>query len=385
MSNTITTKNSIAIIVRTAQKGGIENHVYDLLHEIIRRGYNPVLICLANDHVDSNFKKLGISIISLEDSLLGGIISLTNIYRLYKELKKIKVNVVHSHGTRPIFIGTVAAKLAGVQKVVVTVHNSYRLMAFNSANKINPFKLIVSLVMHAGGLILADNVIFISKRLRDEFYTAYKYFLNFNTLLRRKVSIIHNWAAYEFYSKPVEISPKKTTVIGQVGRLDPNKCTKNLIHAVKQLVDLNYRIELLIVGDGYLKKELINLTKELELSDIVHFKGHQEHVLKYYNAMDMLVIASNSEGLSLVMLEAMLSGLPVVATDVGAAREVITDKESGIIVPPNDVNALKEGIQYLLDHENERMKIIRKGQKVVQSKFDKQSSLNSMLNFYELS
>jgi glycosyltransferase involved in cell wall biosynthesis len=126
----------------------------------------------------------------------------------------------------------------------------------------------------------------------------------------------------------------------------------------------------------------MNLTKELKLSGIVHFSGHQEHVLKYYNAMDMLVIASNSEGLSLVMLEAMLSGLPVIATDVGAARDVITDKESGIIVPPNDVNALKEGIQYLLDHENERMKIIRKGQKVVQSKFDKQSSLNSMLNFY---
>ena len=79
MNNTTKPKAKIAIVVRTAQKGGIENHVYDLLREIIRLGYNPTLICLANACVDFKFKKLGIKIISLDDSLLGGFVSLTNM------------------------------------------------------------------------------------------------------------------------------------------------------------------------------------------------------------------------------------------------------------------------------------------------------------------
>jgi len=306
------------------------------------------------------------------------------LFSLYKELKYLKkqgLQIVHCHGTRPIYVGTIAAKLAGIRHVLITIHNSYKYMAYNQDFQINGILHLVSVIIHTIALILCNHAIFVSRNIFNELKKTYSFFPCLGRLMQRKTSVIYNWVDIDFF-RPTKKSMEWPIIIGQVGRLDPNKCTKNLLLATKKLRKIGYNIKLLIAGDGYLKNELVRFSKRNGLEDVVHFAGHIEPACEIYQKMDMLVISSNSEGLPLVLLEAMLSGLPVVSTDVGAVNEIIRDKKSGVLVRPNDVESLIKGIRYFIDDRATMVRIAQKGQDVVLSKFSKSRLIDSVFKVY---
>lgn len=124
-------KGKVVEVVRSAQRGGVETHVRDLIEYAVEAGYEVTLVSLANVEPDKKFMDLGIEIIKLNDSMWMSGRSFKTVYPLYRLLKRIRPDVVHSHGTRPILIGSMAARLAGVGNIISTVHNSYKLMGFN--------------------------------------------------------------------------------------------------------------------------------------------------------------------------------------------------------------------------------------------------------------
>ena len=98
----------------------------------------------------------------------------------------------------------------------------------------------------------------------------------------------------------------------------------------------HYPIHALIVGGGRRIDEVKALAASLGLAGVVHFLGPRPDVPDLLNAMDIFVLPSYSEGLSLALLEAMAAGKPVIATAVGGTPEVVTDGDNGLLIPPRD-------------------------------------------------
>ena len=142
--------------------------------------------------------------------------------------------------------------------------------------------------------------------------------------------------------------PEGAPVIGLVGRLDHwGKGHKELFEAMASLRE-RHPVHALIVGGGRRMEEVRQSAESLGLAGAVHFLGPRPDVPDLLNAMDIFVLPSYSEGVSLALLEAMAAGLPVVATAVGGLPEVVTDGETGLLIPPRDAGALAGALARLL-------------------------------------
>jgi glycosyltransferase involved in cell wall biosynthesis len=142
--------------------------------------------------------------------------------------------------------------------------------------------------------------------------------------------------------------PQEAPVIGLVGRLDHwGKGHKELFDAVASLKE-RYPIRALIVGGGRREDEIKQLAADLGLAEQVHFLGSRRDVPDLLRAMDIFVLPSYSEGVSLALLEAMAAGLPVIASVVGGLPEVVRHGENGLLIPPRDVDALAAALERLL-------------------------------------
>jgi len=142
--------------------------------------------------------------------------------------------------------------------------------------------------------------------------------------------------------------PEGLPVIGLVGRLDHwGKGHKELFTAMAQLKE-RHPVHALIVGGGRRIDEVKALAASLGLAGQVHFLGPRRDVPDLLNAMDIFVLPSYSEGVSLALLEAMAAGLPVIVSRVGGLPEVVTDGENGLLIPPRDAESLAGALERLL-------------------------------------
>lgn len=128
-------------------------------------------------------------------------------------------------------------------------------------------------------------------------------------------------------------------LVGMVARLAPEKAPGDFLALAAALPEATFAL----VGDGPLREEL-----EAAATPNVHFLGFRDDMPGIYASLDVLVQPSYREGMPMTILEAMASGLPVVATRVGAAEDVIDDRRTGLLVPPGDVPALTAAVASLL-------------------------------------
>lgn len=141
-------------------------------------------------------------------------------------------------------------------------------------------------------------------------------------------------------------------VVGAVGSLTPVKGHSVLIEAVKQLAARFHSVRLLLVGDGPLHQALIQQAAQAGIGDRVRLAGRRDNIPSLLAAMDAFACSSLSEGMSNALLEAMASGLPVVATDVGDNAVVVRDGTDGLIVPAGSADAIQQALATLVrDHE----------------------------------
>jgi glycosyltransferase involved in cell wall biosynthesis len=175
---------------------------------------------------------------------------------------------------------------------------------------------------------------------------------------KKEIGVVYNGIdVEEFFRDASKVNPDYFTIIC-VSRVTPRKGVRFLIQAFKILSGRYDQVRLLIVGDGNEKKSLEDLVRGLDLSDKVEFAGAISHekVLQYYQRANVFVLPSLNEGMSNVMLEALACGLPVVATDTGGTKELLTDNLNGLVVRMKDADDLAEKIEKLiLNPELEKM------------------------------
>ena len=158
-------------------------------------------------------------------------------------------------------------------------------------------------------------------------------------------------------------------VVGLVARLDHwGKGHREFFAALAALPE-GYPVEALIIGGGRREAEMRRLAAELGLAGRVHFLGPRDDVPDLLSALDIFVLPSHSEGVSLALLEAMAAGLPVIATRVGGLPEVVTDGENGLLIPPQDPEALATALERLLADPDLAQKLGENARKHVEANF----------------
>ena len=168
-------------------------------------------------------------------------------------------------------------------------------------------------------------------------------------------------------------------IVGNVARFSPVKDQETLIRAFNRAKETSRDMKLLLVGEGSEKVTLEKLIHAMNLSDCVFFLGFRSNINEILSLIDVFVLSSISEGTSMTLLEAMASGKPVIATNVGGNSKVVIDDITGFLVPAKNVEAIAEKITVLYANRKLREVMGFMGRDIVGKNF----SLQEMIRQYE--
>lgn len=239
-------------------------------------------------------------------------------------LRRLRVDMVHTHDIRPLIYGAPAARVARVPGVIHTRHGQ----DFRDTRR--------QMTLHNLAARLTDRFVCISEDNAE--LTIH------GGVAAKRVRTIRNGVdlARFSHSGPQPGGPAVT-----VARLSPEKSIHTLLRACAVAVRERPSFRLKIAGDGPCRAALESLRDELGLEGVVTFLGPVDDVPALLAEAGMFVLPSLTEGISLTLLEAMACGLPVVATRVGGNPEVVVDSETGLLVPAGQPEILARAILHL--------------------------------------
>jgi glycosyltransferase involved in cell wall biosynthesis len=177
--------------------------------------------------------------------------------------------------------------------------------------------------------------------------------------------------------------PLTGEVIGAVGRLAAEKGFDLLIRAVHSLLQQGLDVRLLIVGDGGERSALEGLAHELGIAERVVLPGWQADVRTYFEAMDVFALSSRREGLPNVVLEAMALEAPVVATRVNGLPRLIQDGRTGLLIEPDDLQALTAALGGLLQNAALRADFAKAARRVVETRYSFATRIDRLKRIYD--
>ena len=173
------------------------------------------------------------------------------------------------------------------------------------------------------------------------------------------------------------------SLVCNVGRLDASKGQGHFLRALAQVLTRNpYGVRALLIGDGPRKNDLQCLIANLELSNRVQLLGVRPDVAEIVAASDLFVLASLNEGLSQALLEAMVLGVPVVATDVGGTSDAVIPAATGWLVPPADARQLARAMEQALGDRREAMRRAAAARQLVHRRFSLAGHLAGLEDLY---
>lgn len=202
-------------------------------------------------------------------------------------------------------------------------------------------------------------------------------------LLENKVKVVPHGVDISRFA-PREKKSKSIRLLF-VGGLEERKGVRYLIEALSSVINIHSGVELILVGNGAQEPELKELARKLNLEKHIKFAGYvngwSNEITNYYNSADIFVFPSLKEGFGMVLMEAMACGLPVISTNTSAIPEVVGD--AGILVEPKNPQALAEAIINLIENEELRKELGKKGRKRVEENFTWDKVAEKMIKIYE--
>ncbi|MCS7047077.1 MAG: glycosyltransferase, partial [Gemmataceae bacterium] len=221
--------------------------------------------------------------------------------RLAALMRRLHIDVVHTHDDKPLLYGTVASRLAGIRRVIHTHHHG--VLPGLSWRR----ERLIALAGHG-----VDRFVCVSHDAAGQ--------LAHRGVPRRRLCVVWNGIDLTRFNYT---GPQRDGPIVSVARLSPEKDVANLVRAMAVVARVDASARLEIAGDGPCREELLHLTQALGLGGRVRFLGETDDIAGLLARASLFVLPSQTEGISLTVLEAMARGLPVMATRVGGTPEVV--------------------------------------------------------------
>ncbi|MFH1023616.1 MAG: glycosyltransferase [Planctomycetota bacterium] len=319
----------IAYVIWSLGLGGAEKVVIHLATGLDRTRFSPVIFCLNEPGPFApEVLRQGIEVIGLHKR---GPADILAAYRLYNALKAGRFDVVHTHLWGANVWGRLAARLAGVPVIIATEHNVPNW-------KTRWHFLLDRMLAPATTRLVAVSQAVLSEYERRKI-APLRWTLISNGVSPRTPPVPGRDDARRALGLP-----PSGTVIGWMGRFAVVKNPLLFAEAAAIAVRKAPSLMIILAGDGPLRPALEQKINALGIRDRVVFAGVLHDIPAFLAALDAIAFSSDSEGLSMAMLEAMAAGVPVVATAVGGTRELVRHEITGFLVPPRDADALAGGM-----------------------------------------
>jgi glycosyltransferase involved in cell wall biosynthesis len=237
--------------------------------------------------------------------------------------------------------------------------------------------------------LFSDRIISVSQAMKDQ--------LNIPKRYLNKVIIVHNGIDVEEFRRNaimrdlrVELNIRHDQIIlGMLTRLSPEKGLEYLIEGFHLIKQKHPNVKLIIAGDVYSKSDekykakLLNLIARLNLSDDVIMPGYCGDIKDMISIFDIAVSSSLAESFGMFVLESMMMGKPVVATDVGGVSEVLLDSQTGIIIKPRDPESLKDALFELIKDRKKAFAMGKRGMRRATDCFNVERTTRELENIYK--
>jgi glycosyltransferase involved in cell wall biosynthesis len=374
-------KARILYIITKANWGGAQKYVFDVATAAQRVGHDVSVACGTQGELTSRFEHEGIPVYEIRGlgrdiAPLSDVKSLLSLLNLIKELKP---DLVHANSSKAGLIGVMAAKIAGVPRILFTAHG----WAFNEIRPI--WQKGIFALFHLITVWLSDDVICVSNAIKSQ--------ASWMPFAKNKMFVIHHGIQETELKERREARAKlaphsldsfMTSVwIGTLAELHPIKGLDTAIRAFARIAPQFPQTVLVLIGEGQERNNLVALATELKLSERIRFCGHTKDAGAYLSALDIFLFPSRSEALGFAVLEAGNASLPVIASRIGGIPEIIENGVSGILVPPDDVEGFAVALSSLLAAPALRTKLSEGLHKKVLKDFSKEHMFTETLALYK--
>lgn len=358
----------IILIITRLDKGGSAEAVMQLAEGLAQKGYEVTLVTGKTTEPQEDFeefrRRTEVPVIMVEAMKreISPLYDLLAFFTLRRLIVRKRPDIVHTHSSKAGIIGRAAAYTAGCQRIIHSPHGHIFYGYFGRTT--TSFFIAVERVVAR----ITDRILTLTDLEREDHIAQ-------RIRPKRGFTTIPcgiDQRRFKGDGKPrKEIRrdlgiPEEAMVIGWIGRFVPIKGPEVFIGVIAGLREKRSKIIGLMVGDGELRMRMENYAGQLGVKDRVVFTGMRDDVPDLMRGMDVFVLTSFNEGLGRVLIEAMTSGVPVVATCVGGVPEIIEEGETGLLIPPGDTHATVGAILKILEDTGLARRLRERGRAMVE-------------------
>ncbi len=366
----------IVHVIHRLGVGGLENGLVNLINRMPEARYRHAIVCLQG-HTDFA-KRLKRNDVAIYDVAKRDGHDLGVYLRLFKIFRQLRPAIVHTRNLSALESQVIAA-LAGVRARVHGVHGRDTYDLYGENRKYNLLRRLIR--------PFVGHYIAVSRDLQH-------WLINTIGVRPDRVSQIYNGVDnVRFHPAPRTLHDPEgffqpdCLVIGSVGRMAAVKDYPNLVRAFLVLIelapDLRDRLRLMLVGDGENRVGCMELLQQHGVTQLAWLPGERADIPELMAAMDIFVLPSLGEGISNTLLEAMASGLPVVASDVGGNPELVRVGVTGQLVPAANADAMASALlNYVRDAEL-RQKHGQAARAIIEREFSMNAMVQGYLSVYD--
>ena len=352
----------ILYVITAAEWGGAPLHVLQLMEYMVKKGHEVGLVAAPEPRLMEGAKALGVKIFPNPHFVrpVRPWKDFRALWRVFGAIRQFKPDLVSAHSTKAGFAARFSCAVLRVP-VIFTAHG----WAFTEGK--NPLARYLLALGERLAAKVTKKIICVSEHDKE-------LALRFRVAPEQKLVVIHNGMEPSLYINAdgskvrFELGLKEDEIlIAMVARFVPQKDHDTLLQSLSLLPGRKFKAAL--VGGGEREAFFRKKVGELGLGDNVIFLGERRDVPQILAASDIFVLSSNWEGLPRSIIEAMMAGLPVVATRVGGVPELVEDGVTGFLVPPKDPDALAEALQRLIADPELRLRMGQAGRKKALKEF----------------
>ncbi|MFA6094472.1 MAG: glycosyltransferase family 4 protein [Candidatus Paceibacterota bacterium] len=363
-------KKKVLHLITKSNFGGAQRYVFDLATSLPKEAYETTVAFGGHGILEEKLHTAGIRTITIQnlERNIGILKDISLVFSLRKLFKSEKPDIVHVNSSKIGGVGALAARWAGIPKIVFTAHG----WAFNEPR--GYFSQTAIKFLSWLTVLFSTDVIVLSQK---EFDQASDWLCTQKKLRIIPTSVTATTFATQTESRNAvapHIEPGKVW-LGSIAELHRNKGLDILVDVFAEIAHTYPNTVLVLIGGGEEEENLKKKISEYGLQERVVLPGYILDAKKYLPAFDIFVLPSRKEGLPYVILEAGQAGVPIISTSVGGIPEIIEDMKSGILVRPQSVYELKKGLEYALTHSEEMKKYAR----TLQEKITQNYSLEKLL------